>query len=191
MVDSGLKVSVDPKGWASLKKEADGFDRTIILQLRRALRVVGGRAKDAVVETLNEPAPGGGPDSTGHRAALAAATKVTVSFSGRSAGVKITTSASKLPADNAPFVKAYNLAEFRHPVFESGAQGVNRSFTNGNSRRRKRKLTASGQLAAWVSERGRPYFGTQISKVWNRDAIAEASVALDAALSEITDHRSE
>ena len=68
--------------------------------------------------------------------ALAAGTKVSIS-TGRRAGIRIITDGSHLPDSKQPLVRAWDKPMFRHMVF--------------------------GNPEKWVSQSGRPYFGTVIN----------------------------
>jgi hypothetical protein len=151
----GIQVAIDPAEWHRLKRELDKFDPALTKALRTRIRNVGNVAKAAVLAALAESSPDGGPDEGGGRAALAAATKVTVSFGKSSAGTRITTSSSRLPDQHKALLHVYNKKSFRHPVF--------------------------GDRATWVVQEGRPYFGEPILKVINRAAVDEIRSALDEA----------
>lgn len=155
----GLSVVIDPGEWYRLKTELDRFDPALARELRRRIKNAGSVAAEKVRDTLAEPSPDDGPDTGEGRAALAAATKVTVSFSRRSAGARITTSASKLAGRHKGLLHVYNKESFRHPVF--------------------------GDRADWVEQKGRPYFGTVITKMINREVINEIRAALDDATRKI------
>ena len=99
--------------------------------------------------------PGGGDNSGEGRAALIAATKVSVSFSRRAAGAKIVTGSSKLSAAHKGLLNVYNKKSFRHPVY--------------------------GNKAVWVEQQGRPYFGSAITQAMNHAVVEEIWSALDDA----------
>lgn len=133
----GVSVQIDPYVWSKLKVRLDAFDPALTRALRRSIRGAGDRAVGKVQARLRLAAPSGGPNTGRGRAALVAATRVSVSFSKRSAGAKIVTSAKGLPERHSALLKVYNKASFRHPVF--------------------------GDLDTWVSQQGRPYFGSVIA----------------------------
>lgn len=154
--DQGFQVVIDPSEWYRLKKELDSFDPELARALRRRIRNAGALAVDAVKAKLGEPAPGGGDDSVGGRAALAAATRMTVSFGKRSAGTRVVTSASKLPAEHKGLLNVYAKKQFRHPLF--------------------------GDKNHWYPEAGNPYFRPVIYKLIDSTIKEEIRAALDDAV---------
>lgn len=151
----GFQVVIDPGEWFRLKTELDKFDPALMRALRKRIRNAGQTAADKVKETLGMPSPDGGPDNTGGREALAAATKVSLSFSSRSAGAKITTGSGRLSAEHKGLLNVYNKETFRHPVY--------------------------GNQNAWVEQQGRPYFGKVIQPLVNKEMLKEIRAALDDA----------
>ncbi len=154
----GYQVVIDPQEWYRLKKELDKFDPSLSRALRKRIRNAGVVAVDAVKEELAKSSPDNGSDSGEGREALAAATKVSVSFGKRSAGAKIVTSSRLLPDEHKGLLKVYNKESFRHPVF--------------------------GQ-PNWVTQKGRPYFGKPIQKAIDRELTKEIRAALDEAVKAI------
>lgn len=154
-----VQVVIDPQEWYRLKKELDAFNPALTKALRKRIRAAGTTAAEEVKKTLALSSPAGGDNSGEGRAALAAATRVTVSFGRRSAGAKIITSASRLPAEHQGLLHVYNKTTFRHPVF--------------------------GNRSAWVEQKGRPYFGTVIRKMIDKEMTKEVEAALDDALKAI------
>lgn len=155
----GFQVVIDPAEWFRLKQELDRFDPALARALRRRIRNAGNVAADKVKETLRAPSPGGGDNSGEGRAALIAATRVSVSFARRAAGAKITTGSGKLSAEHKGLLNVYNKASFRHPVY--------------------------GNKHNWVQQAGRPYFGTVIQKAMNKEIIREVRAALDDSVKAI------
>ena len=151
-----MRVTIDPAEWHKAKQDLDQFDPALSRALRKRLREVGDRAVEKVKETLEMPSPDGGPDVGTGRAALASATRVSVSFAKRAAGVKITTSPSKLAAEHKGLLSVYNMRSFRHPVM--------------------------GNRDNWVSQQGRPYFYKPIGEVVDRDMVDQMQEALDDAM---------
>lgn len=179
----GVAVTIDPAAWYHLKQECDKYDRDIIIQLRRRIRNAGNIAVERVKHTLSLPSPDGGPDDGAGRAALAAATKVTISFTQRRAGAKVITSSSKLPPEHKGLLLVYNKEEFRHPVFETQRQSAAR---RGNTLRHR--LSAKGR-AAWVAQKGRPYFAEPILEVINTGIRDEILAAVEDATNELMRRR--
>lgn len=154
--EQGFQVVIDPTEWYRLKKSLDEFDPSLARALRKRIKNAGAIAAERVKEELAKESPAGGDSDGKGRAALAAATRVSVSFGKRAAGTRITTSASGLPAEHKGLLNVYNKATFRHPV-----------FGNDNN---------------WVAQQGRPYFGAVISQMINRELTAEVRAALDEAV---------
>lgn len=155
----GYQVVIDPAEWYRFKKDLDKFDPAITRALRKRIRNAGDTAAEKVREELEKSSPAGGPDSGAGRAALIAATKVSISFGKRSAGTRIVTSSSKLPAEHKGLLNVYNKTSVRHPVW-------------GNKR-------------VWVNQEGRPYFGKVIEKALNKEIVDEIRGALDDAMAAI------
>lgn len=154
--DQGFQVVIDPSEWFRLKRELDKFDPALARQLRRRIKNAGALAVDAIKDKLGEPAPGGGADSVGGRAALAAATRMTVSFGKTAAGARIVTSSSKLPAEHKGLLNVYAKKTFRHPLY--------------------------GNKAYWYPEQGNPYFRPVIYRLIDTAIKQEIRFALDDAI---------
>lgn len=155
----GFQVTIDPQQWHRFKQDLDKFDPAITRALRKRIRNAGNIAADKVKDELRLSSPAGGPDSGEGRQALIAATRVSVSFGRSAAGVKITTGSSRLAAEHKGLLHVYNKKSFRHPVY--------------------------GNRAVWVTQEGRPYFGSVIQKAIDREIIAEIRAALDEAVTAI------
>lgn len=151
----GVQLVVNPAYLHRFKKDLDSYDKKLGLALRKRIRNAGNIGREEVIKALRLPSPGGGPNTGEGRAALIAATKVSVSFSARTAGARLVTSASRLPAEHKGLLNVYNSTTSRHPVF--------------------------GQPDVWVTQRGRPYFGTVIRKAGNRKILKEIEAALNDA----------
>ena len=148
------EVYIDPKDWNRFAAQCRAYDKALYAATRKRIRNAGDIAKERVQAALAESPPSGGGSSVGSRAALSAATKTSLSFAAKTAGVKITTSGRGLPDGHAGFEKVYNKASFRHPVY------------GGN---------------AWVSQVGRPYFGVEIAKALDKEILDEIQAAIDDA----------
>lgn len=157
MVDGGFQVVIDPQEWFRLKTELDAFNKKLTSSLRKNMKAVGNEGADAVRAKLGLASPSGSaaPMDAGVRAALISATRVSVSFSARSAGVKITTSPSGLSAADKGLAKGFNSKKFRHPTF--------------------------GDRTKWVAQPGRPYFGSVLGEVMDRELAGRIRAALDDA----------
>jgi hypothetical protein len=149
------EIYIDPKDWNRFAAQCKAYDKALYTAVRKRIRAAGDIAKERVQEALAESPPSGGGSSVGSRAALSAATKTSLSFAAKTAGVKITTSGRGLPAGHAGFEKAYNKASFRHPVYGG---------------------------KAWVSQSGRPYFGVVIEKALGKEILDEIQAAIDDAM---------
>jgi len=113
---------------------ADQFDKGVKAGLRKRIRNIVKGTTEEVKRSVRDGASG--DSSVGSRDAIAASTSFRLSFASRSAGGKITTSNARLDRAHKGFAAAYNEASFRHPVY--------------------------GNKATWVSQSGRPYFGSTI-----------------------------
>jgi hypothetical protein len=152
----GLDVQVDTSQWQQMIRDLKQFDPKLATALRKRLRNSGNWAVDRIRKNLELPSPDGGPDTGDMRALLSAATKVTLSFSAKNAGVKVTTSGAQVPKDRRGILKAYNLKEFRHPVF--------------------------GDKETWIAQRGRPYFVQAFDAELQKLTRQEINAALEEAI---------
>lgn len=148
-------LTINASEFSRLKVEADKFDKAIIRSLRKRIKALGQVAVDAVKKSVTE-GPSGGPDSAGSREGIAAGTRLSVSFSARTAGAKITTTNARVGLDHKGIVAAYNQPSFRHPVF--GNRGV------------------------WAVQTGKPYFGASIEPVLDKHGMDEMKAAIDDAV---------
>ena len=153
-----IALQFDSGDWYQLTKTLRAYSPELVRSLRRRLRGVGQEAVDEIKNTLGLPSPDGGPDDGLYRQMLADATKVTVSFGRRSAGVGVRTSNRSLPEEHQPIMRAYNLRDFRHPVF--------------------------GDREDWVAQKGRPYFDEKFMA----DVMARARAAADRAMTDAYAH---
>lgn len=161
--DDGLTLRLDTSDWQTLSRDLRTFAPELLLELRRELRSAGEIGVRAVRETLAQPSPDGGPDDGRYRQALAAAAKVSLSFSARSAGVSISTNNKQIPEAHQAIMRAYNKDSFRHPVFDNPAQ--------------------------WVEQRGRPYFGEVFEQMVINTALEHVNRALGNAMTALERHR--
>lgn len=167
-LEQGVSVIIDPLVWYKLKKDLDAAEKGLSVALRRRLKNAGQVAADAVKRQLASGSTGGAPAYDAATAkALELATKVTVSFSARAAGVKITTSGKLLTQSDQGLVKAYNREEFRHPVFPKGS---------------------NRRLWKWVPQKAKPYFSDPIRAVLDTAMRTEIEAALDDAFAKIPNH---
>lgn len=153
----GIAIQIDSAEWYRLSKQLRAYDPKLLTALRKRLRNAGQFAVNKIRANLAMPSPDGGPDTGKSRDILARATKVTISFSQKQAGAKVTTSGRNLPPENRAVLKVYNKHQFRHPVF--------------------------GDKQTWVTQRGRPYFAEAFESELLRVARQEIEDALDEAVS--------
>jgi hypothetical protein len=73
------------------------------------------------------------------------------------------------------FSKAYNMGTFRHPVFGGSA----------NKYQNKSGNVQQGSTNAWVTQEGRPYFGSVITKSMRVELVSKVRKALDEAVTAI------
>jgi hypothetical protein len=148
------EVQFDPGQFRALMAAIKAFDAKLATKVRRELRRAG---DDAVADIKATVQSGPGSGRVGIRAGIAAGTKTTVATSKSAQGVRISSSSSALPAGHKPMLRAYNKAEFRHPVYGRDT---------------------------WVSQSGRPFFGVVIKR--HEEAMRAAVLAaLGDAVKEI------
>lgn len=110
------------------------WDKKLYAELRAGLRDAAKPLVAAVKAEIGR-IPSSGRYRTGVRAGLQAGTRASIrASSAKSAGVRIVTSPSRLPAGKRPLVRAFNKQSSRHPTFGGG----------------------------YVTQAGRPYFGSVI-----------------------------
>jgi hypothetical protein len=175
----GISLVVDADQWYEFAKHARSVDKQIVIRLRRRMKGAGMVAVEEIKKTLGLPSPDGGPDDGAMRDLLAAAAKTTVSFTKRSAGVKVSVSNRTLPVEHKGLMKVYNKETFRHPVFEKKAQFDNRKSNSPTHR------TFKSSRAGWVEQKGRPYMGKAFQQQVRELAIKEVNAALEEALREL------
>ncbi len=150
-----VSARFDPATFRQFMGRVKEFSPHLATALRRRLRLAG----EATVEDMKaEILNGPGPRSGGIRTAIASGIKTTVATGQAHQGVRIQASSAKLSPKHRAMLRLYNKKSFRHPVF-------------GRS--------------PWVTEGGRPYFGSTIHR--HEDEMRKAIVAaLDDALREMS-----
>ena len=123
-------------------------DTVLYRELRKAMRAAGKPIVDDVRAEIDK-IPSSGRYRTGIRTALKAGTRVAISTSPRSAGIRIVTSPSRLPASKRALAKALNQPRFRHPIFGG---------------------------KTFAEQSGRPYFGAVIGR--HRDDVTRRIAAV-------------
>lgn len=153
-------VRIDPAELNRLKSDLDAADKGLTRDLRKRIKAAGQIAVDAIRDELDVPPPRGEPDPSGFREALQAGTTTAISFSAKTAGVKIRTSSAKLPANEKDLFAAYNRKRgYRVPLF--------------------------GDKSRLTIQFGRPYFGAAVFKDStlvriNEEILKAIDVAVDA-----------
>ena len=150
-----VTVTIDRQVWFDTYQDLRKFEPALAIALRRNLKEIAGRAAEAVKQEIKDASGTLGSDDL---AAIEAGVSAKVSFTKRSAGVKIVASASKLPSADKGLVKALELKRFRHPIF-----GTDK----------------------WAEQDGHPYFGAAIGKTIDSDLLNEIDAAMDAAITAI------
>ena len=130
-------ATVESEDFHALFVAAKDADATLYKGLRKAMREAGAPIV-ADVRAEIDKIPSSGKHRTGIRTALKAGTRVAISTSAKSAGIRIVTSPSKLPPNKRGLAKAMNRERFRHPVF--------------------------GRPGQYAEQAGRPYFGAAIDR---------------------------
>jgi hypothetical protein len=101
-------VRINPAELNKLQQDLKDADPKLVSALRKRIKTAGQVGVDAIRAALDVPPPAGEPDPSGFREALKAGTSTRVSFSRTGAGVKITTSSARLPANEKNLFAAYN-----------------------------------------------------------------------------------
>lgn len=152
-----VTIRINPAELNRLKLDLDAADKKLTTALRKRIKAAGQIAVDAIRDSLDNPPDRGGPDPEGFREALQRMTSTRVSFSAKSAGVKIATSSSGLPLGDKSLMAAYNSRKgLRHPLF--------------------------GDTTRWFQQKGRPYFGAAIFSVMDKGIQPQILAALDEAV---------
>jgi hypothetical protein len=167
-------IVINHADWDRVRSNLGAFTPAFRRDLRQRIKHAAEDASQSVRDTLALPSPGGGPDNTGGRAALIAATRVSVTFGKNGVRAAIVTSSDQLPEKHKGLLKVYNMEFFRHPVFETEDQHSLRSlgFTH----------LKPAEKANWVEQQGRPYFGRVLTKQLQKTAVIEIRAALQTAM---------
>lgn len=142
MIEPDLRI--EPGSLRKLVQASRTWDAVTKREFRAGLRAAASVGAAAAQAEVRGPVPGlrsnrRRADVGGLRSGLAAGVKVSIRTGRENSagvvtgeGVRVTTTAARLPAGKEPMVKAYMAKEFRHPVF-------------GNKRR-------------WVQQKGKNWF---------------------------------
>lgn len=153
-------VRINPEALNKLAQDLKDADPKLVTALRKRIRTAGQVGVDAIRAELDKAPPSGEPDPSGFREALKDGTSTKISFSRTQAGVKITTSSAKLPANEKNLFAAYNRKKgYRVPLF--------------------------GDRSRLTIQYGRPYFGAAVFKDstlirMNEEILKALDVAVDA-----------
>ena len=151
---------IDSRDFHALFVATRDFDKKLYAELRKGLRTAAKPMVDDIKGEIGR-IPSSGRHPGGVRAALASGTRASIlASSARTAGVRITTSASKLPPGKRPLAKAFNKERFRHPVF-ADPERVRNSRSRG-ARLLARITGRSLGSWVWVDQPGNPYFNKPI-----------------------------
>lgn len=177
-----VDLSADAKQFYEVLTQARLFDKKLYTGLRKQLRTAGNdAAQDVRAEVVKDPGSAPVQFHRGLRDNLAAGIKIQIkaSESSRQVGVFIA-STGKSPASKLLKRKYDNPKGWRHPVFQRGQSSKKLSEFRGAE---KEWGNLSGQVK-WVTQKGRPYFGSVIAR---KEAAIAASVeaALDHAVDTI------
>lgn len=148
-------IGIGSRDFRDFAARARTVDRKILTSLRREVKTLGAGMLGESKKTLQLPPPDDSPEwSVGARDAIAAGLRTQLSFGKSNAGVRFVASPSRLPAESRGFLAAYNKKSFRHPVY-----GQN----------------------TYVTQQGRPYFGSVILKHLNKDGAKQMLRVIDDA----------
>jgi hypothetical protein len=151
-----MVVSIRSRDFQDFQRRAKAVDKRIIPKLRKEMKSLGAGSLDASKATVLLPPPGDSPEwSVGARQAIADGMRVQLSFGKATAGVRLIASPNRLDPRQRSFLAAYNLPQFRHPVF--------------------------GNRNVYVTQQGRPYFGSVISKHLKKSDVKQMLRVIDEA----------
>ena len=162
-----VDLSADAKQFYEVLTQARLFDKKLYTGLRKQLRTAGNdAAQDVRAEVVKDPGSAPVQFHRGLRTNLAAGIRVQIkaSESARQVGVFIASTGKSSAAKQ--LKRSYDKpGGWRHPVFQRGT-------------------AAGAQKTVWVTQKGRPYFGSVIAR---KEAAIAASVeaALDHAVDTI------
>lgn len=161
MARQPVELNVDAHELKRVLAQAKAFDPKLHTQLRRDLQAAAQvAAKDVQAEVAKQPLYGSVKFSRGLRSGIAAGVKVKLVNGSTKVGVYITSSGTN-PASKSLARKYDAPGGWRHPVFGGGSRRARfGAAITGSSRKKK----IGGRRAVLVTQKGRPYFGTVITK---------------------------
>lgn len=153
-------LSIGGRDFPEFARRARIVDKKILTGLRKQVKILGsgmvGAAKDAILQ----PPYGDNPDvSAGSREKVAAGMRTQLSLGKNTAGVRIIAAPNRLDAKHRGFLAAYNTSSIRHPVF--------------------------GNRAVFVTQPGRPYFGSVIAKHLRKNDVKQMLHVIDDAFKSV------
>lgn len=153
-------IQVTTSDFYMVAQAAKRADKDLAANMRREVKGLAQPMVQAIRSEIGR-IPSSGRYRTGIRTGLQRGTTVRVlTGSPKTAGLVVQTSAKHLPAEKAALARAFNLAEFTHPVRRSGIR---------------------------VTQHGRPYFGAVINlyradlRAGLRKAVDETALAIARA----------
>ncbi len=151
-----MVVSIRSRDFQDFQARARVVDRRILPRLRKEIKSLGGDSLAESKATVLLPPPDDSPEwSVGARQAIAGGMRVQLSFGKATAGVRLIASPNRLDPKQRLFLAAYNQPSWRHPVF-------------GNS-------------SVYVTQKGRPYFGSVIAKHLKKSDVKQMLRVIDEA----------
>lgn len=191
-----VEVSADAEDFVRLLGKTSTLDKKLKTNLRKKIREAGTSGAEAVRKEVAKPPLHrrsgerieGVPQSRGLRRKIAEGVGVSVAATkADTAGVKITASGKRLPAEQKTLLKKYNRERgWRHPNIASarrigrakGASQLLRAL--GSSGAAQAGTDIARNTAEWHEQKGRPYFGKVLAA--RGDELAQAvTEALDEA----------
>ena len=156
LAPSGESIRIEAVEFSDLLRQAKEFEPALAKSIRKNIREAAKPAVEDVRRTVLETPTKG--RTFGVRRAIAQGVGIRISAAKSGGGVNIAASGRKLPENRRAMVRLLNKPSWRHPVF--------------------------GNREQWVTQSGRPYFGSVLYRY--RDDIRDAvQRALDEAAGQI------
>lgn len=151
MANEDFRLEFEATQLASFLRAMKAAEPALATATRRNLRRAG---DDTIADMRRTVASGPGSGRTGVQAGISRGLRTSVATGKRTQGVRLTGTAAQIPEGHKPMLRLYNKASFRHPVFGTDT---------------------------WVSQAGRPYFGSVIHRHEN-EMLESVWQALEEAL---------